>query len=96
MKIKLHHVNLCSTNVAAMDAFYRGVLDMQPEPSLAANRDLSGGYPGKVAFLSEGDTQFHLAEKDLGVGFRTGRRSTPSSAATSPSAPTTSTPSRSA
>ena len=77
MKIKLHHVNLCSTNVAAMDEFYRGVLDMQPERSLEANRDLSGGYPGKVAFLSEGDTQFHLAEKDLGVGFRTGQAVNP-------------------
>ena len=33
MKIKLHHVNLCSTNVAAMDEFYRGVLEMEPESS---------------------------------------------------------------
>jgi glyoxylase I family protein len=77
MKIKLHHVNLCSTNVTAMDEFYRGVLDMEPESSLAANRDLSGGYPGKVAFLSDGATQFHLAEKDLGVGFRTGQAVNP-------------------
>ena len=77
MKIKLHHVNLCSSNVPAMDAFYRSVLDMEPEPSLAANRDLSGGYAGKVAFLSDGATQFHLAEKDLGVGFRTGQAVNP-------------------
>jgi glyoxylase I family protein len=77
MKIKLHHLNLCSTNVAALDEFYRGVLDMQPEPSLAANRDLSGGYPGKVAFLSDGATQVHLAEKDLGVSFRTGQAVNP-------------------
>ena len=71
MKIKLHHVNLCSGNVPAMNEFYRGVLDMEPESSLEANRDLGGGYAGKVAFLSDGATQFHLAEKDLGVGFRT-------------------------
>ena len=77
MKIKLHHLNLCSTNVAALDEFYRGVLDMAPEPSLAANRDLSGGYPGKVAFLSDGATQVHLAEKDLGVSFRTGQAVNP-------------------
>src|SRR5262245_53670072 len=77
MKIKLHHVNLCSTNVAAMDEFYRGVLDMEPEPSLPANRVSSGGYPGKVAFLSDGATQVHLAEKDLGVGFRTGQAVNP-------------------
>ena len=35
MKIKLHHVNLCSNNVPAMDEFYRGVLDMEPESSSA-------------------------------------------------------------
>ena len=77
MKIKLHHVNLCSTNVLAMDDFYRAVLDMEPEPSLAANRDLAGGYSGKVAFVTDGTTQFHLAEKDLGVGFRTGQAVNP-------------------
>jgi catechol 2,3-dioxygenase-like lactoylglutathione lyase family enzyme len=60
-----------------MDAFYRDVLDMKTEPGLEANRDLSGGYPGKVSFLTEGATQFHLAEKDLGVGFRTGQAVNP-------------------
>ena len=54
MKIKLHHVNLCSTNVGAMDEFYRGVLDMEPEPALQASR-IGDGYPGKVAFLSGPD-----------------------------------------
>jgi hypothetical protein len=34
MKLKLHHVNLCSTNVPALDAFYRDVLDMKTEPGL--------------------------------------------------------------
>ena len=38
MKIKLHHVNFCSTNVPALDAFYRDVLDLQPEPSLEDGR----------------------------------------------------------
>src|ERR1043166_3308985 len=39
MKIKLHHVNLCTTDVPAMDEFYRSVLDLEPEPTLAAVRD---------------------------------------------------------
>jgi catechol 2,3-dioxygenase-like lactoylglutathione lyase family enzyme len=77
MKIKLHHVNLCTANVAAMNEFYRGVLDLKPEPSLEASRDLSGGYAGKVAFVTDGVTQFHLAEKDLGAGFRTGQAVNP-------------------
>ena len=73
MKIKLHHVNVCSKNVPGLEEFYRDVLDLQPEPSLEKGRILDkDGYPGKVAFLSDGETQFHLAEKDYGIGFRTG------------------------
>jgi catechol 2,3-dioxygenase-like lactoylglutathione lyase family enzyme len=71
MKIKLHHVNFCSTNVPAMDEFYRTVLGLEPEPSLNAARVTSDGYAGDVAFVTDGATQVHLAERDLGVGFRT-------------------------
>ena len=71
MKLKLHHVNFCTTDVPAMNRFYREVLDLEPEPSLNAVRVTEQGYAGKVAFLHDGATQFHLAEKDLGVGFRT-------------------------
>jgi len=78
MKIKLHHVNVCSKDVPALEAFYRDVLDLEPEPSLEAGRILDkDGYPGAVAFLSDGATQFHLAEKDLGIGFRTGQAVNP-------------------
>jgi glyoxylase I family protein len=77
MNLKLHHVNLCSTNVAAMDEFYRTVLDMQPEPSLNGQRVMQQGYSGDVAFVTDGTTQVHLAEKDLGVGFRTGQAVNP-------------------
>ena len=77
MKIKLHHVNLCSTNVAAMDEFYRTVLDLEPEPSMAASRVVTGGYPGDVSFVTDGTIQLHLAEKDLQVGFRTGHAINP-------------------
>src|SRR5690242_2941022 len=61
MRIKLHHVNLCTKDVAAMDAFYREVLDLRPEPSLNDNRVTGEGYAGKVAFVSDGDVQVHLA-----------------------------------
>jgi len=71
MKLKLHHVNLCTTDVPALNEFYRSVLDLEPEPSLHAVRTTDQGYAGKVAFLHDGTTQFHLAERDLGVGFRT-------------------------
>ena len=77
MKLKLHHVNLCTTNVPAMDAFYRQVLDLDEEPTLNGNRNTTGGYAGKVAFVTDGTTQMHLAEKDLAVGFRTGQAVNP-------------------
>jgi glyoxylase I family protein len=71
MKLKLHHVNFCTTDVPAMNEFYRSVLDLEPEPTLNDVRVTQQGYSGEVAFLHDGTTQFHLAEKDLGVGFRT-------------------------
>lgn len=72
MKIKLHHVNFCSNNVKAMDAFYRDVLDMDGVPGMNQNRAQSkDGYNGEVAFVSDGATQFHLAEKDLTAAHRT-------------------------
>jgi glyoxylase I family protein len=71
MKIKLHHVNLCSTDVPAMEEFYQSLFDLEPEPSLSGSRVTEQGYAGDVAFLHDGTTQFHLAQKDLTVGFRT-------------------------
>ena len=77
MKLTLHHINFCSTNVPAMDEFYRSVLDLAPEPSMNASRVMSQGYAGDVAFVTDGTTQVHLAEKDLEVGFRTGKAINP-------------------
>ena len=67
MKIKLHHINLCSDNVAALDDFYR---ETTMQSSRATEKD---SYDGKVAFVTDGTTQMHLAQKDFNVGFRTGQ-----------------------
>ena len=77
MKLTLHHVNFCTTNVPAMDDFYRNVLDLEPEPSLQASRITNDGYAGDVSFITDGTIQVHLAEKDLSVGFRTGQAVNP-------------------
>jgi len=77
MKLWLHHINFCSTNVPAMDEFYRSVLDLEPEPTMSASRVTEQGYPGDVSFVTDGTTQVHLAEKDLQVGFRTGKAINP-------------------
>jgi catechol 2,3-dioxygenase-like lactoylglutathione lyase family enzyme len=39
---------------------------------MARQRITDQGYPGNVAFVTDGTTQFHLAEKDMNIGFRTG------------------------
>ena len=77
MKITLHHLNLCTCNVPAMEEFYRDVLDLAPEPGMQDRRVPAGGYPGKVAFITDGTTQVHVAERDLRVGFRTGQAINP-------------------
>jgi catechol 2,3-dioxygenase-like lactoylglutathione lyase family enzyme len=73
MKLKLHHVNFATTDVAAMDKFYRDVLDMRTIPDMGRNRKRDEGYPGDVAFVTDGAMQMHIAEKDMAVGFRTGK-----------------------
>jgi glyoxylase I family protein len=71
MQIKFHHVNLCTGDVPGLDDFYRTVLDMEPEPSLNANRRIAeDGYSGEVAFITDGDIQFHLAQPDLDAAFK--------------------------
>ena len=73
MKLELHHLNLCTANVEAMDAFYRDVLSMPAQPGRQSNRvttDKNGGYTGKVAFRTDGKTELHIAERDLAIAFR--------------------------
>ncbi len=77
MKLTFHHVNFCSKDVPAMDDFYRNVLELEPEPSLGGSRVTAQGYAGKVAFVTDGTIQMHLAERDLDVAFRTGHAVNP-------------------
>ena len=74
MKLKLHHINLCSANVSAMDQFYRDVLllgDEEPQALPPINDD--GGLVGKVSFVTDGDIQMHLTERDVLNSFRSGQ-----------------------
>ncbi|MDA8540997.1 VOC family protein, partial [Planktomarina temperata] len=66
MKLKLHHINLCSTNVKAMDRFYRDVLtlgDEKPSELPPLNQDKS--LVGDVSFVTDGAIQMHLTPKDV-------------------------------
>ena len=74
MKLKLHHINYSTTNVPAMDRFYRDVIGLGSEsedllPPLEKNK----GYAGDVAFVTDGAIQVHLAQQDIEAGFKTGQ-----------------------
>ena len=72
MKLKLHHINLCTENVERMDAFYKSVLGLAEETEGLPVLEKKKGYAGDVAFVSDGAIQMHLAQKDVGAGFRAG------------------------
>ena len=70
LKLILHHINYVSKNVDELNNFYKNILQMEtvPEsnfPRTDATNDI--GYNGKIKFLTEGNMQMHLAEKDLDV-----------------------------
>ena len=73
MKLKLHHINLCTENVERMDDFYRGILGLEEEKDGLPVLEKKKGYAGDVAFVSDGAIQMHIAQKDVGAGFRTGQ-----------------------
>ena len=74
MKLKLHHINLCSTNVEAMDRFYRDVLTLGDEkPSELPPLNQDKGLVGDVSFVTDGAIQMHLTPKDVLNSFKSGQ-----------------------
>ena len=71
MSMVLHHINYVSEDVKRLTNFYTEVLQLRATPNGSHTRVRGGGYDGIVTFLSDGGTEFHLAEKDFGVAFRT-------------------------
>lgn len=71
MKLTLHHINVTGPDVPAMDRFYAEVLKQGPIPEM-------GGLPTldddavrvPVAFRTDGQIQFHLAEIDRELALR--------------------------
>src|ERR1044072_1707289 len=77
MHLKLHHVNYSTRDVGAVAEFYRSLFNMKPGPGYQDARITSQGYDGKVEFLTDGTTEFHISPRDLGVAFRTGQSLNP-------------------
>ena len=72
MKLKLHHINLSTSNVAAMTNFYQLIMGLREEHDGIPVLEKKKGYAGDVAFVSDGDIQTHIATRDIEAGFRTG------------------------
>ena len=77
MKLKLHHINLSSNNVNKMNEFYKQVLLLDTETNDLPILERKKGYSGEVDFVTDGNIQTHLAEKDLDVNFKTGHSINP-------------------
>ncbi|MFC3615436.1 VOC family protein [Lutimaribacter marinistellae] len=77
MKLKLHHINLVTEDVARMEGFYRDVLGLAPEDEGLPVLEKGKGYAGDVAFVTDGAIQMHLARKDVLAGFNAGQQVNP-------------------
>jgi glyoxylase I family protein len=77
MKLTLHHVNFATTKVRELDRFYQDILGMDSLERMNSGRIKTQGYPGQVAFVSDGAMQIHIAERDMGITFRTGQAVNP-------------------
>ena len=77
MKLWLHHVNFVSEDVERLRRFYSDVMGLGPQEDDLPVREATRDYAGDVAFLSDGNLQMHLAEKDLGLAYRAGKAVNP-------------------
>ena len=73
MKLRLHHLNLSTRDVAGMGAFYRDVLGLGTSTKDLPELEKAKGYAGDVEIVDDGAVQMHLAERDVLAGFLTGQ-----------------------
>lgn len=78
MKLTLHHINLCTRDVPALDRFYADVLGQGEVPEMRALPTLDeDALRVPVAFRGDGRVQFHLAEVDQDLALRHGKAINP-------------------
>lgn len=74
MKFKFHHMNLCTDNLPRLTGFYENLFELgaiTDDAHTVISRDREDrAYMGKVDFLTDGDIEFHWAERDLDTGFK--------------------------
>ena len=73
MKLKLHHINVCSDRLDDLNRFYEDVLGLPEEmgPTIP-KREMNRGFNADVFFKSDDETQFHLTKRAPDLGKRTG------------------------
>lgn len=78
MKLTFHHVNVTGPNVPELDRFYADILLQGDVPEMLALPTLDDdALRVPVAFRTDGQVQFHLAEQDLGLALRHNRAINP-------------------
>jgi catechol 2,3-dioxygenase-like lactoylglutathione lyase family enzyme len=74
VKFKFHHMNLCSDNLPRLTSFYKNLFELgaitDDEHTVVSRDRADRAYMGKVDFLTDGDIEFHWAERDLDTGFK--------------------------
>lgn len=70
MKLNYHHMNLCTDNVQRLSEFYRSVFELKSANHQRINVSDDGGYGGNVDLITDGTVEFHIARKDVDLGFR--------------------------
>ena len=73
MKLTLHHINLATDKVGEMDDFYQRALGLERETGGLPVLEKDKGYAGDVAFVTDGNIQTHLAQRDVMAGINTGQ-----------------------
>jgi catechol 2,3-dioxygenase-like lactoylglutathione lyase family enzyme len=71
MKFQYHHMNLCTENVSRLSEFYQTIFAMdriEDEEHTRVNVD--DGYGAQVDFVTDGAIEFHLATRDVNLGFK--------------------------
>ena len=85
MTTQFHHINLCAKDPSDLENFYKDVLELSESHAYTGNQKQikNQGYGGRVAFLTDGQSEMHLSTLDLNVAFAPSSRSTLLSAAIS-------------
>jgi catechol 2,3-dioxygenase-like lactoylglutathione lyase family enzyme len=63
-------MNLCSEDVPRLSQFYRSVFGLGSLDYMRVNANDEKGYSGNVDFVTDGAIEFHLAKRDILLGFR--------------------------